>query len=84
MVYQLFTYPNCHKCADVKKYLKEKKIDYKEINAGLGEGKKIFQEFYVKNRDIIKREENGTISLPILIEDGKIFQGLEGILNKAI
>lgn len=81
MGYKLFTYPNCPKCSEVKKYLKEKNMSYEEINAGLGDGKKIFQEFYVKNRGKIKRDEHGTISLPVLIDNEKIFQGLEDILH---
>ncbi len=81
MEYKLFTYPNCSKCSEVKKYLKEKNMSYKEINAGLGEGKKMFQEFYAKNREKIKRDGHGAISLPVLIHDEKIFQGLEDILR---
>ena len=82
MVCILFTYPNCPKCTEVKKYLKTQEIPYEEINAGIGEGKKRFQTFYRENRGKIKRDEHETISLPILVCDEKISQGLENIINK--
>jgi len=80
--YKLFTFPNCSHCSDVKKYLKEKKIKYEEINAGIGEGRKEFREFYLSNKDKIKREEDGTISLPILVDNKELVQGIEKILKK--
>jgi glutaredoxin len=79
MTYTLFTFPNCGKCNEVKKYLKEKEIKYEEVNAGLGEGGKKFREFYSKNKEQIKRDGQGSIPLPIFEYDGKILQGLEGI-----
>jgi len=79
MTYTLFTLPNCGKCNEVKNYLKEKEIKYEEINAGMGEGMTKFRDFYSKNKEHIKRNEQGTISLPILEHDEKILQGLEGI-----
>ena len=81
MDYQLFTFPNCDKCIKVKKYLKEKNIPYHEINAGLGDGKMIFREFYKNNRDKIERDSKGQTVLPILAQEDKIFQGIEKIIN---
>jgi glutaredoxin len=81
MEYTLFTFPNCEKCREIKNYLKEKQIKYEEINAGLGEGKVKFREFYSENKDKIKREGDGSISLPIIKYNGTVLQGLEGIIN---
>lgn len=81
MGYKLFTLPSCEKCTEVKKYLKGERINYEEINAAIGEGKIEFREFYNKNRKDIQRESDGAISLPILVYDEKIFQGLEEIIN---
>ncbi len=84
MKYKLFTLIGCEKCKEVKEYLKEKNINYEEIDAGKGAGKIDFREFYVKNKDKIEREKDGAVSFPILIHNEKIFQGLEGIINKNI
>lgn len=81
MEYTLYSLPNCSACNQVKTYLKEKGIKYNEINAGLGEGKINFRNFYFENKDKIKREENGAIPFPILSTDGEIIQGLEKIIN---
>lgn len=80
MKYTLYSYPNCPKCAEVKNYLKEKGIKYEEINAGLGEGKVKFRDFYSKNKDKIQRENDGSIFLPIFLKEGEIIQGLEKII----
>lgn len=83
MTYKIFTLAGCDKCEKVKEYLEEKQMSYEEINMGFGEGKKIWQEFYLKNREMInkKRTSDGTVSLPIISCDEKIFQGLEEIVN---
>lgn len=77
----LYSFPNCGKCDEVKKYLKEKGIKYEEINAGLGEGRIKFRNFYSENKDQIKRDGQGAIPLPIFEYNGKILQGLEGIID---
>jgi glutaredoxin len=77
----LFTYPNCNKCSEVKNYLNKKNIGYKEINAGIGDGKIEFKNFYSKNKEQIKREDGKGILLPILYHDNKIVQGIENILS---
>lgn len=81
MEYTLFTYPNCEKCNEVKNYLKEKQIKYEEVNAGLGEGKTKFRDFYSQNKDKIYRENDGSIKLPIFKYNGTILQGLDGIID---
>jgi glutaredoxin len=82
MVYTLFTFPNCEKCREIKNYLKEKQVKYEEVNAGLGEGRAKFRDFYSKNKDKIQRENDGAITLPILSSDERVFQGLERIIEK--
>jgi glutaredoxin len=79
MAYILFTYPNCPHCRDVKSYLNGREVKYEEVNAGLGEGKVKFRDFYSKNKDKIHRENDGTITLPILSSGEGVFQGLEDI-----
>lgn len=81
MTFTLFSYPNCTKCDEVKKYLNEKGIKYEEINAAIGDGKIKFREFYQKNKDEIKREKDEAIILPILLNEREIIQGIEKILE---
>ena len=73
MSYKIYTSPNCGMCEIVKKILKGKNLEYQEVNIGIGEGRKDFSEFYKQNKSSL-----GT-SLPILVYDSKIFQGLEKI-----
>jgi len=81
MDYLLYSYPNCSKCEKVKEYFKEKGIKYREINAGIGEGRVKFRDFYSKNKDKIQRENDGAVLLPVLVKEGEIIQGLEKILS---
>ncbi len=78
MTYEIYTFPNCNKCQSVKKILEGKEIKYYEINAGIGEGRVRFLEFYRKNKNSIERKDDQII-LPILVNDSKILQGLERI-----
>jgi glutaredoxin len=82
MKYKLFSIKGCEKCEKVKEYLKNKNIDYEEINVGFGEGLVEFREFYDKNRNSIKREDDRTVSFPIMAIDEKIIQGLEKITSE--
>lgn len=79
---KLYTFPGCAECVKVKEILdKKENFSYQKINAGLGSGRKNFQEFYNKNKDSIERG-NGQIILPILsLDSGEIYQGLEKITN---
>ena len=81
MGYILYSFPNCTKCNEVKSHLKGKEIKYEEVNAGIGEGREKFRDFYSKNKEQIKRDEKGGIPLPIFEYNGKILQGLEGIVE---
>lgn len=81
MEYTLYSFPNCQKCDEVKKYFKEKGIKYDEINAGLGKGRDEFREFYYKNKNKIQREKDGAVMLPVLVKNGEIIQGLEKIIS---
>lgn len=82
MKYTLFTFPNCNKCSKIKNYLEGKNIEYEEVNSGIGDGRKKFREFYLNNKEQIKRDDDGGgILLPILINEKDIFQGMEKILN---
>ncbi len=59
----LFTYPNCTKCEELKKYLKEANLDVQENNLVLKESKMRIREFL----NYIKRDDKGAIILPSLV-----------------
>jgi len=79
--YTLYTFPNCQKCSEVKEILSQMGIRYHEINAGLDEGRKIFREFFEKNKESIERDSRGQITLPIFINGSRVIQGLDKIID---
>ena len=81
MTYELYTFPNCEHCREIKEIFKDGQITYEEINIGSSQGKKVFQGLYKENRDSVKRDHAGII-LPVLVESDdsgiiKIIQGEE-------
>ena len=69
MEFLLFTYPNCPKCEELKKYLKETNFEGQECSLVLKESKIKIREFL----KFIKRDDKGAIIIPTLIiqEDGQ-------------
>jgi len=63
MEYLFFTYPNCSKCEELKKYLKEANLDVQENNLVLKESKMRIREFL----NDIKRDDKGAIIIPSLV-----------------
>ncbi len=63
MEYLLFTFPNCEKCEELKKYLKEANLEVQENNLVLKESKMRIREFL----NYIKRDDTGAIILPSLV-----------------
>jgi len=76
MEYLLFTYPNCSKCEELKKFLKETSLAGQEYGLILKESKLIIRE-YLKD---IKRDDKGAIIIPTLIlqDNGNVVT----VLNK--
>jgi arsenate reductase-like glutaredoxin family protein len=59
----LFTFPNCTKCEELKKYLKEANLEVQENNLVLKESKMRIREFL----NYLKRDDKGAILLPSLV-----------------
>ncbi len=76
MNYLLFTYPNCQRCEELKKYLAETELDGQEYNLALKESKLKIREYLAS----IKRDDKGAIIIPTLLlqDEG----GVAAILNK--
>jgi glutaredoxin len=61
--YLLFTYPNCQKCDELKKYLAETELEGQEYSLILKESKLKIREYL----DRIKRDDKGAIIIPTLL-----------------
>ncbi len=70
MEYFLFTYPNCSKCEEIKRYLGESDLEVQECNLTLKEGRLKIREFL----DCLKRDDKGAIIIPTLVlqENGEV------------
>ncbi len=67
MNYVLFTYPNCHKCEDMKAALKEAAISMEVQDVAEKEGRIRIRTFLPQ----VKRDTQGAIILPTLVcQDG--------------
>jgi len=82
-MYQVYTLPTCEHCHEALKFMKEKEIQFEQINAGSSEGMKKFRDFYATHREQVKRDSFGCAILPIVLyqEDGnlRIHQGTDGL-----
>lgn len=63
MEYFLFTYPNCSKCEEIKKYLGGADLEGQECNLVLKESKLKIREFL----GCLKRDDTGAIIIPTLV-----------------
>ena len=70
MEYFLFTYPNCSKCEEIKKYLGGADLEGQECNLVLKESKLKIREFL----GCLKRDDKGAIIIPTLVlkENGEV------------
>ena len=70
MEYFLFTYPNCSRCEEIKKYLGETNLEGQECNLVLKESKLKIREFL----SFLKRDRKGAIVIPTMVlqENGKV------------
>jgi hypothetical protein len=75
MEYLLFTYPNCHKCDDMKVFFRERGLPKQEYDVTGKDGRLKIREFIHS----VKRDEKGSIILPTLLcLDGN---GVAAVLN---
>lgn len=63
MNYLLFTYPNCQRCEELKKYLVETELEGQEYSLILKESKLKIRDYL----DSIKRDDKGAIVIPTLL-----------------
>jgi glutaredoxin len=75
MEYLLFTYPNCPKCEELKKYLGETTSEWGEYNLVQKESKLKIREFL----GVLKRDSKGAIIIPTLVIRNE--GGVKAVLN---
>ncbi len=70
MEYLLFSYPNCSKCEELKKYLSGTDLEGKEYSLVQKESKIKIREFL----NVLKRDDKGTIVIPTLVfwDEGEV------------
>jgi len=74
MKVKVYSTPTCPWCAKVKEYLKEKKVEFKEIN--VADNEKAREEMI---------EKSGQMGVPVLDINGKIIVGFnQGEIDKAL
>ena len=71
MNYELFTYPNCPHCDEIRTFFKTKEIKYNDTNIGLTSGKKnsYWKHIYsrhLNNTQKLESKPNGDLVFPIL------------------
>ncbi|MGB8951993.1 MAG: glutaredoxin domain-containing protein [Candidatus Aminicenantales bacterium] len=59
----LFTYPNCHKCEELKNLLKKQTFSAQEFSLLQKESKLKMREYLIH----IRRDEKGSIIIPTLV-----------------
>ncbi len=63
LTYELFTYPACQKCEDLKAYLKTTSLEGRELNLTQKDGKLKIRE----HLSLVRRDDHGGMVLPVLV-----------------
>jgi glutaredoxin len=63
MTYELFTYPDCRKCEDLKAFLRESDLRGREFDLVQKDGRLKVRDYL----SLLKRDEKGSLVLPILV-----------------
>jgi len=63
MTYELFTYPDCRKCEDLKVFLRGSDLRGQEFDLVLKDSRLKVRDY----RALLKRDEKGSLILPILV-----------------
>jgi glutaredoxin len=68
---KVYSLPSCVKCVDVKNYLKEKDIDFTEVDLGNEHGVSDLRSNYKHVKDVVPRTPDGSLMLPIVLFEGE-------------
>jgi len=63
MTYDLFTYPDCRKCEDLKAFLRGSDLSGQEFDLVLKDSRLKVRDYLA----LLKRDEKGSLILPILV-----------------
>ncbi|MCX6747317.1 MAG: hypothetical protein NTU63_04265 [Candidatus Pacearchaeota archaeon] len=82
-MYQLYSLQTCPHCHEAVELMRKNNIQFEQINAGSSDGIDKFRKVYTEHRNEIKRDNSGTIVLPIILSQDngnlRIHQGTEGL-----
>jgi len=65
--YKIFTLPNCDKCRTAKEYLGGIKIAGEILDLASKDDLKVFREYYKELKNVIKRNEDGSLPVPTVL-----------------
>ena len=65
--YKIFTLPNCDKCKTAKEYLGGVKIAGEILDLASKDDLKVFREYYKELKNVIKRNEDGSLPVPTVL-----------------
>jgi len=87
-MYEVYSFPACEKCSELKRNLDERNISYEEVNAGLSSGRKRLKELIKSHGAKLKRDKDGYLILPLVVvrneKNIEISQGLNDCLEKIL
>jgi hypothetical protein len=63
MTYELFSYPDCRKCEDLKAFLRGSDLRGQEFDLAQKDGRLKVRDYLA----LLKRDEKGSLILPILV-----------------
>jgi glutaredoxin len=63
MIYELFSYPDCRKCDDLKAFLRGSNLQGQEFDLVQKDGRLKVRDYLA----LLKRDEKGSLILPILV-----------------
>lgn len=82
-MFEIYSLPGCGHCREAMELMKQKNIQFQEVNVGVSEGIRKLRKFYTEHKEEIKRDERGAVLLPITVYNNngttKIYQGREGL-----
>ncbi len=81
--YQVYALPTCEHCHRAVELMKQKQVLFEQIDASSSEGVSRFRIFYREHKDEIKRDDKGTVNLPVVVYQNngtlRIHQGTDGL-----
>lgn len=67
VTYEIYTFPNCQKCSEVKTLFEELELPYQEVSLVAPEGISALREIHQQYPKKLKRDKSQMIILPVVL-----------------